>query len=509
MPRFLAPRGAGPGSSARRIRKGKAACRVALGVVLAACAGGPLPTNAPQERTPLDDYVARPDPEFRFAALETRSLGDVAVHWLEMDSQRWRESHEVQRTLWTHWLVLYVPSAVRHSTALLRIAGGDRGQPAPPPHPLLAGIARVTGSLVAELRMVPNQPLEFAGEGRPRREDELIAYAWDRFLRTGDATWLPRLPMTKAAVRAMDAIEIYARDTLGIAVERFVVTGSSKRGWTAWTAAAADRRVAALIPVVIDCLNLEVSFRHHREVYGFWSPAIEEYVALGIPDWFGTQAFARLRAIVDPYAYRARYTMPKYVVNATGDAYFLPDSSRFYFADLPSPKYLRYVPNADHSLDGSDAHESIAAFYRRLLDGRLPAEPTWVRPAPGVLEVRLPEPPAQIQLWQATNPAGCDFRLETLGPRWESRLLKAEPGGQVRVRVPPPAAGCRAFLVEVTYAGSAPEEPPLKLTTEVEMLPAPGRRQAALSGGGVAEPDASASARAGGAGGTRAGSPGG
>ena len=71
--------------------------------------------------------------------------------------------------------------------------------------------------------------------------------------------------------------------------------------------------------------------------------------------------------IEDPYFYRDRLTMPKYVVNAGGDQYFPPDSSKFYFDDLVGPKYLRYVPNADHSLRGSDA----AGQHPGLLPGRL------------------------------------------------------------------------------------------------------------------------------------------
>ena len=44
--------------------------------------------------------------------------------------------------------------------------------------------------------------------------------------------------------------------------------------------------------------------------------------------------------------------MPKFMVYAAGDQFFLPDSSRFYFDDLKGEKYLRYVPNTDHSLRG-------------------------------------------------------------------------------------------------------------------------------------------------------------
>ena len=77
-----------------------------------------------------------------------------------------------------------------------------------------------------------------------------------------------------------------------------------------------------------------------------------------------------LYAIEDPYSYRDRLTMPKFVVNAAGDQYFPPDSSQFYFGDLPGEKSLRYVANADHSLRDSDAQESIIAFYQLVLAGK-------------------------------------------------------------------------------------------------------------------------------------------
>lgn len=66
----------------------------------------------------------------------------------------------------------------------------------------------------------------------------------------------------------------------------------------------------------------------------------------------------------DPYEYRARLTMPKMIINATGDQFFVPDSSRFYFDALPGEKHLRYVPNADHSMRHTDVDETVLAFYR-------------------------------------------------------------------------------------------------------------------------------------------------
>jgi hypothetical protein len=57
-------------------------------------------------------------------------------------------------------------------------------------------------------------------------------------------------------------------------VDRFFVAGGSKRGWTTWTTAAVDNRVIAIAPIVIDLLNVQPSFHHHFEVYGFYAPAV-------------------------------------------------------------------------------------------------------------------------------------------------------------------------------------------------------------------------------------------
>src|SRR4026209_990597 len=87
---------------------------------------------------------------------------------------------------------------------------------------------------------------------------------------------------------------------------------------------------------------------------------------MGIMRWLATPPFAALMAIEDPWSYRSRLTMPKLLLNAAGDQFFLPDSSRFYFGALPGEKYLRYVPNTDHSLDGSEAFEKLQAFYATI-----------------------------------------------------------------------------------------------------------------------------------------------
>ena len=171
------------------------------------------PTPALSRQTALDRYVGTPDPAFRFSVVATRPGAGHTAYLLEMVSQRWLTTAEVDKPEWRHWLTIIKPDTVAHPTALLLVAGGDSKRKTPDKTDAgLLDIALTTQSVVAELRMVPNQPLVFADDGgRERSEDEIIAYTWDKFLRTGDERWPARLPMTKAVVRAMDAVTAAAR----------------------------------------------------------------------------------------------------------------------------------------------------------------------------------------------------------------------------------------------------------------------------------------------------------
>ena len=452
-----------------------------------ACAGSvPRRPAEEVEATPLDRYVAAPDPAYAWNEVSDLPGEGCTAHVLAMTSQNWLTPADVDRTEWRHYLTIVEPESRRSGLALLYIHGGDNDDEPPKTiRPVYARIARATGTVVAELRMVPNQPLRFTGDpDAPRKEDRLIAFAWREFLRRGDPTWLPRLPMTKSVVRAMDTITAWSegrRDAGagpgmdhagGLRVDKFVVVGASKRGWTAWLTAAADRRVVAVIPMVIDLLNLEASFRHHYAAYGFWAPAIRSYVEMGIPDWFGTPEIKRLSAIVDPYSYRARLTLPKLVINATGDQFFVPDSSSLYYDDLSGEKHLRYIPNTDHSLRQSDVEDSILAFYGAVAAGSPRPEFSSTFEPDGSIRVRPqgPAAPRAVRLWQATNPEARDFRLETLGPVWRDTELAVQPDGSYVAAAPRPPTGWTAFFVELTYGGGA-DSPPLKLTTQVRVLP--------------------------------------
>lgn len=428
--------------------------------------------RATENLTPLDVYVAAPDPSYRYELRHTHEGDGWTGHVLYMASQTWRSPEEVDRTLWEHWLVIVVPEKPASDTALLVIAGGNntgdmpRGADAN-----LRRIVRATNAVTAQIHQVPNQPLVFADDGERRYEDAIIAHNWDKFLRTGDALWLPRLPMTKSVVRAMDTIQEFCASAEGggVAVNQFVVAGASKRGWTAWTTAAVDKRVIACVPIVIDLLNLVPSFIHHYKTYGFWAPAIDDYVRKNIMDWMTSPEFAELCRIVEPYSYRDRLTMPKLIMNACGDEFFLPDSWKFYLHDLKGPTYLRYAPNAGHGMENADAPGTLIAFFKSIIgDVPLP-EYAWSFPDANTVVAKPVTVPSVVKLWQATNPEKRDFRFGDNAPVWTETILSPEPDGSYIGRVETPETGYTAYLVELTFPG--PGEDPLVLTTPTRVVP--------------------------------------
>ena len=422
--------------------------------------------------TALDRYVATPDPAYAWSVVSTRQEGDLTITLISMTSQSWRKAGEVDRTEWRHYLTVIRPSTVTSDTSLLFIAGGGNDKPeTPKTDQMLATIAARTNTIVSELRMVPNQPLTFFGDGVPRKEDDLIAYGWDKFLKGGDEQWLARFPMTKAAVRAMDTVQAFAQSPEGgrRALTKFVVSGGSKRGWTTWTTAAVDSRVVAIMPAVIDLLNLRPSFVHHWRAYGFWAPAVGDYVAHGIMDKMEEPRFAQLLALTEPYSYRDRLTIPKYIVNGSGDQFFLPDSWQFYFSELRGEKYLRYVPNADHSLKGSNAPQGLLAFYGAIVKGVPRPKFEWSAAADGTLEIRAETRPTKVTFWQATNPDARDFRLETFGPQWTPTEVQADASGAYRARIQKPEKGWTAGFLEVSFDYGGPA--PLIFSTGVRVMP--------------------------------------
>jgi PhoPQ-activated pathogenicity-related protein len=220
--------------------------------------------------------------------------------------------------------------------------------------------------------------------------------------------------------------------------------------------------------MVIDILGVEASITHHFRAYGFYAPAVGDYSNHHIMDWLGTRESKALYAIEDPLSYKDRLALPKLMMNACGDQFFLPDSSQFYFDQLPGPKYLRYIPNTDHSLKNTDAMDTLRAWHHALLHRTTLPQLTWKHDRDGSVVVKSSAKPQSVLFWQATNPTARDFRLESFGPGWTSTPV-AEKDGAFHASPVKPEKGWTASMVELTFDIGAGA--PLKLTTNVVVTP--------------------------------------
>jgi hypothetical protein len=173
--------------------------------------------------------------------------------------------------------------------------------------------------------------------------------------------------------------------------------------------------------------------------------------------------------IEEPYEYRDRLTLPKFILNASGDQFFLPDSSRFYFNDLRGEKHLRYVPNASHSLDKTDALESVQAFYAAIVKNVPRPEIKWTFERDGSIKVVAKQRPESVLVWQAVNPTARNFRQDAIGNAYQSTVLTPSGPNTWVARVPPPPKGWTAFFVEMSFPSGG--KYPLKVTTGVQVLP--------------------------------------
>ena len=446
-----------------------------------------LPKSADAAETALDRYVARPDPNYAYTLYHTQDDAAYVAYFLKMTSQQWRSTSEVDRTLWEHEVMIVIPRFGLDSTdtAVLLIDGGSNGGTLMNEvDPAVGAAAVTTGAVLALVRQVPNQPLYFADEaGVGRKEDEILAYSLDKALDTGDPEWAVHVAMTKAAVRAMDTVQNFAASK-GKTIDDFLVIGGSKRGWTTWLTAAVDSRIRAIVPASIDMPNLARQFIHHWESYGFYAPALNDYAAFNLPCRMQTPEGKALAQVIDPYAYRDRYTMPKLILNASGDQFFTSDSSRFYYAGLPGLKWLRYTPNVDH-FQGVDTIVAALPWIDDILDNKTSPQLTWTREDNGTLRIATTTTPKQVKLWQATNPKARDFRLESIGPVWASQILKPAADGTYVGTVPQPSSGWTAFLIEATFATAGVLEPDQIYSTGIQIIPDTLPYAGTACGGGV------------------------
>lgn len=340
--------------------------------------------------TPLDDYVSKPDPNYRWfdtnATIKTLLGGTGYV--LNVTSQQWLDTSRATSpngAIWSHQVVVVVPQHVRFQNVSMTYLTGNcndnPGIPGPTDEELMIGdlLSAQTGMIFMIVYQLPNCPIVYPSDPRQQRrtEDAVIAYAWAQYRMNLDPEWLPRLPMAKAAMAAMRAVTEWTAEKGLAKLEGFIVAGASKRGWTTWAVGMVTcdscPKILAIAPLVPIVPSLHLEMHRMWQAYNGWTFAFSDYMQQNCTRYLDTPEFAQMLSIVDPSFYYERLArLPKFVVLSSDDEFMMMDWSNIWYDDVLGEKHLLIVPNSEHSLVTGipEVATSLGVFASSIAHGR-------------------------------------------------------------------------------------------------------------------------------------------
>ncbi|ECD7339817.1 PhoPQ-regulated protein [Salmonella enterica subsp. enterica serovar Newport] len=402
-----------------------------------------------------------------YSLLEKKQRPGVMLQRFNLNSQTWSPQGVVSPERWQNGVDIYIPDSAREKNALVVINNGSNnngsGTPVAPTNfneEELSRIAIATRTVVISVSNVPNQVLSYQGVTTPLGEDNSVAYSWKLFIgdthKYQDASL--HIPM---AASVSQAFRLAKKELTQQNINKFIVTGASKRGWAAWLTALSDPDVGAVVPFAMDLLNTQKSLEHMYQSYGKnWPVAFYPYYNQGIDQQIGTDKFARLMRLEDPLTYLNtdmgdRLKIDKYIINASGDDFYVPDNSHFYYGLLPGSKSLRVVPNSTHNGILSVAEQSLITFVNRFQEKQKLPEITENVQSRGdgkkELVVNFSEKPVAILQWTARNPAARDFRY-ACDIKYNSVPVSLATGDNtLSISLTTPDSGWQATYIEATF----------------------------------------------------------
>lgn len=404
----------------------------------------------------LAAYLAKPEPVYKWEKRSELKVAGGTGYDLHMVSQTW------QGNVWEHRLILFIPDNTKYPHLCTLMNTGGNGKDGDYSLPIAA--SKGTGGPFAVLYNIPMQPL-YGG----KTEDALVVYTWQKFLETGDESWPLHFPMAKSVIKAMDALQAFAKSEKLPALDEFVITGASKRGWTTWLVGASkDKRVKGIAPMVIDTLNLAAQIPNQLEAFGKASEQIADYSRTGMLDALKTPAGQKLIQLEDPYSYRDLLTLPKLIILGTNDRYWAQNALNFYWDGLKGPKWVIYNPNVGHNLGGDEEHqrvfETLGAFTRSIAARSSLPKPTWHYSKTGSgadLTVSSNVSLVSASLWQVHADTQ-DFR----DSKWSGQPIQADANG-FTTHIDAPEQGYGACYADLVYTVNGQT---FHLTTQIEIL---------------------------------------
>lgn len=455
----------------------------------------------------MGEYIGLPEnlnTKLQFISQHIDSATGVTRQEYSFDSQIWpKNGLKSEQKTWSHRVLIYTPQEVKAKNALLWINSGTRYRPSNnnthsplhEPYPLdFYKIAQKTKTVVIDLHDIPNQYITL--NGNQYAEDALMAYTWSKFINDPDKNkYLPAyLPMVKAVVTTMDNISKL------INIDSFIVGGFSKRGMTTWLTGLHDQRVKAIIPVSIDVLNFEENIKHIYASLQDWPVALHDYYEQNVIQQLSNNNAKYLMQVNDPYQYitcntcsnllknkfKQRASIEKYIIAASGDDFFTPDSSLFYFNNLPGNNHIRYIPNSWHYIDHNIITNAVISYldkinnkkplpkFKSKLSKNLTATHKYF------INIETDQKPKFITLYQAVNINKRDFRLASsikympltiATENYNPYLLKKYGIYKYKVSIDVPHNGWQASFIECEYDSHNAEIENLILTSNIEILP--------------------------------------
>jgi PhoPQ-activated pathogenicity-related protein len=270
--------------------------------------------------------------------------------------------------------------------------------------------------------------------------------------------------MVKSAVRGMDAVQEFTQQRWQMPVDKFMVAGASKRGWTTWLTAAIDPRVASAAPMVIDMLNFKEQIGLQRATFGELSEEVQDYERIDLPGRMNTDLGRKLMEMVDPYSYRDRLLQPKLILLGTNDRYWPLDALKLYWNGLSEPKRVLYIPNQGHGIaDYSRLIGSLSALHRYSARGELLPRVSWTFSPTATtlgLNVETDRAPRRLTAWTAVS-ATRDFRKS----HWQSHACTRAANGTYRCETKIKPNQYTALYGEASFRDR--DEPDFSLSTGV------------------------------------------
>ena len=406
------------------------------------------------DESPLDTYMNKEDKHFSWFDTMERvkmPLGGTG-YVLNVTSQAWKEgeawvqhSDGFKTSIWSHQMMIIVPNDLKiRNKAVIYNTGACNEHPGTPKgtdeEPLaMNAVSSQIGVITVALFQIPNCHMIYETDPskRGRSEDAMLAWAWKNFMDTGDHEWLPRLPMAKAVMKAMQAVEEYTTQEKIAEIDGWLVAGASKRGWTTWMVGAAAEKctwcpkVEALAPIVPIVPDLRNGVHHMWRAYGGFTFAFNDYTAVNFTTQIDDPRTLELFKVVDPMSYISRLNkMPKTVICSSDDEFMMMEWTAQWFDDFAKggEQNLWIGANVEHSMATGivGLERTLGNFANSVfLGGKRPKFSHTLDKVKGEITVTIPEGQEHGQVVLRT---GHTLSHKTRDFRWIAGATKDKEG---------------------------------------------------------------------------------